>query len=167
MLQDVQKQYAGSDRNIGRHQRNRNGKDQEEAPKISASMRMMPKTKSFKNWFGESKVVNEKGEPLVVYHGSPDFEGVHLKVALQTRDPGDFGEGFYFSKSPKDASMYASSSGSLLGGGGKAKSSSDSCIPEFKKSIECRKYFKHRLGYIESAIGSPISDRKHVKGKAQ
>ena len=84
VLQDVQKQYAGSDRNIvaGTSATAEVGKDQEEAPKISASMRMMPKTKSFKNWFGESKVVNEKGEPLVVYHGSPDFEGVHLKVAL-------------------------------------------------------------------------------------
>lgn len=27
-------------------------------------------SKSFKKWFGESKVVDENGEPLVVYHGT-------------------------------------------------------------------------------------------------
>ena len=29
------------------------------------------KTPAFRNWFGDSKVVDENGEPLVVYHGSP------------------------------------------------------------------------------------------------
>lgn len=29
-------------------------------------------TPEFRNWFGESKVVDKKGQPLVVYHGSPD-----------------------------------------------------------------------------------------------
>lgn len=30
------------------------------------------KTPAFKKWFGDSKVVDEKGEPLVVYHGTND-----------------------------------------------------------------------------------------------
>ncbi len=29
-------------------------------------------TKAFKNWFGDSKVVDEDGNPLVVYHGTPN-----------------------------------------------------------------------------------------------
>jgi hypothetical protein len=31
---------------------------------------MPPTSKAFKGWFGESKVVDEKGKPLVVYHGT-------------------------------------------------------------------------------------------------
>ena len=30
------------------------------------------KTEAFKKWFGNSKIVDEKGEPLVVYHGTPN-----------------------------------------------------------------------------------------------
>ena len=29
-------------------------------------------TPEFKRWFGESKVVDESGEPLMVYHGTPE-----------------------------------------------------------------------------------------------
>ena len=29
-------------------------------------------TKQFKRWFGDSKVVDEEGDPLVVYHGTED-----------------------------------------------------------------------------------------------
>ncbi|MEO9079606.1 MAG: hypothetical protein ABI268_09875, partial [Rhodanobacter sp.] len=45
-------------------------------------------TPEFKRWFGESKVVDAKGEPLVVYHGAPDarfvkqdgtFKSVHQR----------------------------------------------------------------------------------------
>jgi hypothetical protein len=32
------------------------------------------KTPAFKKWFGDSKVVDEKGEPLVVYHGTGDIK---------------------------------------------------------------------------------------------
>ena len=28
------------------------------------------KTKDFKDWFGDSKVVDKEGKPLVVYHGT-------------------------------------------------------------------------------------------------
>ena len=28
-------------------------------------------TESFKEWFGDSKVVDENGEPMIVYHGAP------------------------------------------------------------------------------------------------
>lgn len=30
------------------------------------------KTEAFKKWFGNSKIVDEKGEPLIVYHGTPN-----------------------------------------------------------------------------------------------
>lgn len=39
---------------------------------LQRQFQVAPKTstKEFKEWFGESKVVNEKGKPLVVYHGT-------------------------------------------------------------------------------------------------
>lgn len=38
----------------------------------------MPHTPEFKRWFGDSKVVDEKGEPLVVYHGTAsNFDVFH------------------------------------------------------------------------------------------
>lgn len=54
-------------------------------------------TPEFRQWFGGSKVVNESGEPLVVYHGT-------------RRDiPGNFKTPSWFTTSPKAASRYARS----------------------------------------------------------
>jgi hypothetical protein len=63
-------------------------------------------TDEFRKWFGKSKVVDEKGKPIRVYHGTTgDFS---------TFDPSrgniesDFGAGLYFSNTPEDvASNYA------------------------------------------------------------
>lgn len=56
------------------------------------------RSKNFKNWFGDSKIVDDKGKPMVMYHGTPaDFE--------------EFGAGprqaIFFSSDPKFASGYA------------------------------------------------------------
>ena len=58
-------------------------------------------SEAFKRWFGDSKVVDKDGEPLVVYHGSPN-KGIQIfdKNRIGNRDNGFFGEGFYFT--PKD-----------------------------------------------------------------
>ncbi len=37
-------------------------------------------TKQFKRWFGESKVVDEKGNPLVVYHGTDRYFNTFLRT---------------------------------------------------------------------------------------
>jgi len=39
-------------------------------PTCSPGGRAVTKTPEFKKWFGKSKVVDDKGEPLVVYHGT-------------------------------------------------------------------------------------------------
>ena len=62
-------------------------------------------TPEFRAWFGDSKVVDESGEPLTVYHGSgtlidefkPEFTG-------QGND--QFGSGFYFSSERGTADSY-------------------------------------------------------------
>lgn len=51
-------------------------------------------TPAFKRWFGDSKVVDEDGNPVVVYHGTdrPDYSV--------------FNPASYFSESPKESSRY-------------------------------------------------------------
>ena len=62
------------------------------------------RSKNFKNWFGDSKVVDEKGNPLVVYHGTgADFDEFKKKFAKQGR----IGKGFYFATDPTQSSNYA------------------------------------------------------------
>jgi hypothetical protein len=72
------------------------------------------KTENFKNWFGDwehdskssSKIVNEKGEPLVVYHGTSakDFSKFeHTKGESKNEV-----SGFYFSNNPSFANAYSS-----------------------------------------------------------
>ena len=59
-------------------------------------------SKEFKDWFGESKVVDDQGKPLVVYHGTNnDF----TKFKQSSR--GVLGSGIYFADSPERASSYA------------------------------------------------------------
>lgn len=53
-------------------------------------------TPEFKNWFGDSKVVDEQGKPLVVYHGSPNkFENF---VIGEGKRGLAYGKGIYFSR---------------------------------------------------------------------
>jgi hypothetical protein len=55
-------------------------------------------TPEFKRWFGNSKVVDKDGKPLVVYHGTNSaFTAFDLTLAGSNNDPGMWGRGFYFS----------------------------------------------------------------------
>lgn len=57
-------------------------------------------SQAFKDWFGDSKVVDEDGEPLVVYHGTTaDFEAFDREKA---NPESDLGSGFYFSNTVDD-----------------------------------------------------------------
>jgi hypothetical protein len=67
------------------------------------------RTPEFKAWFGDwenypenaSKVVDENGEPLVVYHGTnSDF------TVFEKSTRGAFGKGFYFTQDLKEAKGY-------------------------------------------------------------
>lgn len=57
-------------------------------------------SKYFKNWFGDSKVVDEDGKPLVVYHGSVQTFEVFDKDKASAE--GDVGAGFYFTDNEDD-----------------------------------------------------------------
>lgn len=66
-------------------------------------------TPEFKRWFGDSKVVDAEGKPLVVYHGTRNGE-FHVfdsaKIGDATGNFGFFGKGFYFSSDKQYAENY-------------------------------------------------------------
>ena len=69
--------------------------------------------RNFYRWFGESKVVDDQGRPLVVYHGSPTggFTIFDRKSALKdaksnSREAADNGLGFWFTPQLKIAESH-------------------------------------------------------------
>lgn len=61
---------------------------------------------NFRNWFGDSKVVDDAGNPLTVYHGTKSRGGFDAfdpeKIGTAT-DEGFLGRGFYFTTSEPTA----------------------------------------------------------------
>ena len=73
------------------------------------------RTPQFKRWFGDwqknpetaSKVVDENGEPLVVYHGTPNKWDIYDPSKFgSTTDDGDYGKGLYLSSIKLKAEQY-------------------------------------------------------------
>ena len=65
---------------------------------------------NFKRWFGDSKVVDEAGEPLVVYHGTrADID------AFQVSEGGTYGQGIYLTRDANEASFYADPADETVG----------------------------------------------------
>ena len=64
--------------------------------------------RNFYKWFGDSKVVDEQGRPLVVYHGTDadinTFE--KEKISSKTKNYGYYGYGFYFTPFKNQAEFY-------------------------------------------------------------
>jgi diguanylate cyclase (GGDEF)-like protein len=66
----------------------------------------------FKAWFGDSKVVDNKGKPLVVYHGSPDARGIvspdgKFSTHRERAYGKDDGRTYFFTNSRGAAKTYA------------------------------------------------------------
>ena len=58
---------------------------------------------AFLNWFGDSKVVDESGDPVVVYHGTTHSFDEFNKGRANVEN--DMGAGFYFSNTPGDVGV--------------------------------------------------------------
>ena len=57
----------------------------------------MTKTPEFKNWFGDSKAVDENGDPIVVYHGTPSLNIERFDLSSAERESSGLKEfGYYF-----------------------------------------------------------------------
>lgn len=99
-LDDMYPAYTGETINIDGKERtvyNSNG------DRIAKSE---PALRNFWNWFGDSKVVDDQGRPLVVYHGT--FADVKEFKKKKIRRGNIFGKGFYFTNSKQGAELYSS-----------------------------------------------------------
>lgn len=62
---------------------------------------------NFNKWFEGSKVVDDNGEPLVVYHGTDaNFDAFDPQMIGKATDNGFYGKGFYFTRNKGEASSY-------------------------------------------------------------
>lgn len=91
----------------------------------------------FKEFFGESKVVDEDGSPIVLYHGTT--HDINKFDNSKGNNEGDFGKGFYFSNSTEDVSENYAGEGPDLSGritreAEKIESEDDSI--EYKEALE-------------------------------
>ena len=66
--------------------------------------RAQQETPAFKNWFGDSKVVDADGKPLTVYHGTRSPEDFNT---FRTNSGHNYGPGAYFTPEARRASGYA------------------------------------------------------------
>ena len=100
-LDDIYPAYEGETININGQEKtvyNSNG------DRIAKSKEAL---ENFYRWFGDSKVVDEQGRPLVVYHGTgAEFDIFDVKKQGKN-DTGFFGRGFYFTPNKKTAEHYA------------------------------------------------------------
>jgi len=70
------------------------------------------KNDAFKKWFGNSKVVDENGKPLVMYHGTTNFQETDGKPIFKPSEKVNRSnniDGFYFTSNPREASGYSTS----------------------------------------------------------
>lgn len=69
-------------------------------------------SKAFRDWFGDSKVTDAKGDPLVVYHGTTqDVAEFSDEWIGEGNGSADWGDGFYFASKPAAANTYAEGEG--------------------------------------------------------
>ena len=88
---------------------------QQGSPRMSRAGRPQIETEAFARWFGDSKVVDDNGQPLVVYHGSPDARNIFgdqpgfttMKKAISGSDPQ---ESYFFTNDQAVAKTYADDS---------------------------------------------------------
>lgn len=65
------------------------------------------KSEAFKKWFGDSKVVDENGEPMVVYHGTGSSFSSFDPETIGNNFYESEGGGFFFAQKRRSASNYA------------------------------------------------------------
>ena len=94
-----------------------NGSFDDGRPEIVESTKRQTETPEFKKWFGDSKVVDAEGKPLVVYHGTNAKITEFKNSKKGARDPGFFGKGFYFTPNEDAAFNYADSAAEADGTG--------------------------------------------------
>ena len=75
---------------------------------IQKSAREQTETEEFKRWFANSKVVDDNGKPIVVYHGSPSYDRFYK---FRKGKSGYLGPGIYLTNEEQYAKGYAEKQG--------------------------------------------------------
>lgn len=75
------------------------------------SLRAAPGSPEFKQWFGDSKIVDAKGQPIIVYHATnfseeDKIDQENVFSVFKESDDGKLGAGIYSSSLPKYAESY-------------------------------------------------------------
>jgi len=79
-----------------------------EPTKLNERQWIQTRTPAFKEWFGDSKVVDENGDPLVVYHGTTGDIEKFLPEKMGTLTKArSASQGYFFVNSPITANSYA------------------------------------------------------------
>lgn len=93
---------AGIDINLPNEEVKKAIKEYQER-QFNQSAKDQTQTEAFKKWFGDSKVVDKEGKPLVVYHGTKEkFSEFKDQGYSET-----YGKGFYFTEHKQIAQKYA------------------------------------------------------------
>lgn len=61
----------------------------------------------FKSWFNDSKIIDETGKPLILYHGSPIHFDTFDTNKINREDPDDYVNGFWFTSKKEEAQNWA------------------------------------------------------------
>lgn len=105
-LDDMYPAYTGETINIDGQERsvfNSNGE------RIAQSE---PALRNFYKWFGDSKVVDKQGRPLVVYHGtSSEFDTFNIAESGKNTGTAIYGKGFYFTTNKEIATRWGAKRG--------------------------------------------------------
>lgn len=139
-LKDEKAKIVADAKKNGTYLKAPNGKDS----RLSSGQWTVVRTNNFKKWFGDwerdpenaSKIVDENGEPMVVYHGrSTDFntferkEGIRFVMGLEDKVKS---EGFFFSPNKEFAAEYASNASRHRGG----KANIVPCFLDIRKPMD-------------------------------
>ena len=112
----------------------------------SAALKRVVDSPEFQVWFGQSKITNQLGEPLVCYHGtSANFS--EFKVSQH----GEYGQGIYVSFRPESAHLWATLAG--------ARHENVQIMPLFvrmEKPFVISKLDLHEMALEEDGEGEPI-----------
>lgn len=86
-------------------------------------------SEAFRNWFGDSQVVDENGDPLVVYHGTGNTDSIYdggFNPDITGQGMDQLGSGFYFTNDPDEARGYETAVTQNLANRGDQKLGGDS-----------------------------------------
>jgi len=106
-------------------------------------------TPEFKKWFGDSKVVDAEGRPLVVYHGSgsADIQAFDMSK-YESVQKGDWGKGIYFTPSRSLADGYRITAAKTMDSGAESAFQAVEKKAELYGTSGMMKYISLRNGKI-------------------